>query len=294
MLVCIFNHFIRKNIMRRWSIRHPHVSLVAGTIAAIMTMQTASVAAQQSAADTMIIERSKILTQPGVFGVFTMFKLRPEWNKVPAAKRMDSAAEVAKLIEKYKDNVLVDLYLTRGLETNSDFFFRINAYDLAKAQTFMREFRSTTIGKNADFFDTLVGVTKPLNYITKDRSPELNAGLSSATYIGDAPRYVIVIPVKKSAEWWNLSFEQRLKEMESHTVPTLPYLVNVKRKLYHSTGLDDIDFITYFETNDLIAFNNLLISLASVPENKYHVRWGNPTTLGTILSPENVIKALSE
>ncbi|MDP1638194.1 MAG: chlorite dismutase family protein [Candidatus Nitrotoga sp.] len=126
------------------------------------------------------------------------------------------------------------------------------------------------------------------------KSPDLNVGLSSATYIGDAPRYVIVFPVKKSAEWWNLSFEQRLKEMETHTLPTLAYLVNVKRKLYHATGLDDIDFITYFETNDLIAFNNLLISLASVPENKYHVRWGNPTTLGTILSPENVVKALAE
>ena len=245
--------------MGRLSIRNLQVSLVAGTIAAMIIMQTASVAVQQPATEATMIERSKILTQPGVFGVFTMFKLRPEWNKLPATERMDSAAEVAKLIEKHKDNVLVDLYLTRGLETNSDFFFRINAYDLAKAQTFMREFRSTTIGKNADIFDTLVGVTKPLNYITKNKSPELNTGLSSATYIGDAPRYVIVIPVKKSAEWWNLSFEQRLKEMESHTVPTLPYLVNVKRKLYHSTGLDDIDFITYFETNDLIAFNNLLI-----------------------------------
>jgi chlorite dismutase len=275
--------------MRRLSIRNLHISLVAGTIAAIMTMQTAAVAAQQPAAEAMMIERSKILAQPGVFGVFTMFKLRPEWNKIPATERMDSAAEVAKLIEKHKDNVLVDLYLTRGLETNSDFFFRINAYDLAKAQTFMREFRSTTIGKNADVSATLVGVTKPLNYITKNNSPDLNAGLSSAAYTGDAPRYVIVIPVKKSAAWWNLSFEQRLKEMETHTVPTLPYLVNVKRKLYHSTGLDDIDFITYFETNDLIAFNNLLISLASIPENKYHVRWGNPTTLGIILSPENVI-----
>ena len=82
--------------------------------------------------------------------------------------------------------------------------------------------------------------------------------------------------------------------METHTLPTLAYLVNVKRRLYHSTGLDDIDFIAYFETNGLIAFNNLLISFASIPENKYHVRWGNPTTLGTILSPGNVIKALSE
>lgn len=280
--------------MRRLPIRNHYAGLVAGVIAAIMFMQASVVAAQQPVTDATTIERSKILSQPGVFGVFTMFKLRPEWSTVSASERMDSAAEITKLIEKHKDNVLVDIYLTRGLETKSDFFVRINAYDLAKAQTFMREFRATAIGKHADVSDTLVGVTKPLNYVTKKNSPDLNAGLSSATYTGDAPRYAIVIPVKKSAEWWNLSFEQRLKEMEAHTQPTLAYLVNVKRKLYHATGLDDIDFITYFETNDLIAFNNLLISLASVPENKYHVRWGNPTTLGTILSPENVIKALAE
>lgn len=280
--------------MKRLSIRNFHKSLVAGTIAAIMTLQTTPAVAQHLAMDAITIERSTILTQPGVFGVVTMFKLRPEWNKVSATERMGSAAEVARLIEKHKDNVLVDLYLTRGLKTNSDFFIRINAYDLAKAQTFMREFRSTTIGKNADVSDTLVGVTKPLNYITKDKSPNLNASLSATTYEGDAPRYAIVIPVKKSAEWWNLSFERRLKEMETHTVPTIPYLINVKRKLYHSTGLDDIDFITYFETNDLLAFHNLMTSLASIPENNYHVRWGDPTTLGSILSPEKVIKALSE
>ncbi len=279
--------------MKSTSIYRFQLSLIATVIGATLSMVALPAAAQQ-AMQPMAIERATILTEPGVFGVFTMFKLRPDWNKVPAAERKGAADEVKKLIEKHKDNVLVDLYLTRGLETNSDFFFRINAYDLAKAQIFMREFRSTAIGKNADVFETLVGVTKPLNYISKEKSPSLNAGLSSATYSGPAPRYVIVIPVKKNAEWWNMSPEERLKEIEVHTAPTLAYLVNVKRKLYHSTGLDDTDFITYFETDDLTAFNNLMLSLAQVKENKYHVRWGNPTTLGTIHSPEDVVKALAE
>jgi chlorite dismutase len=279
--------------MKSTSIGRFQLSLTAAVIGATLSMVALPAAAQQ-AMQSMAIERATILSKPGVFGVFTMFKLRPDWNKVPAAERKGAADEVKKLIEKHKDNVLVDLYLTRGLETNSDFFFRINAYDLEKAQTFMREFRSTTIGKNADVYETLVGVTKPLNYISKDKSPALNAGLSSATYSGPAPRYVIVIPVKKNAEWWNMSPEERLKEMEVHTTPTLAYLVNVKRKLYHSTGLDDTDFITYFETDDLTAFNNLMLSLAQVKENKFHVRWGNPTTLGTIHSPEDVVKALAE
>jgi chlorite dismutase len=254
--------------------------VIGAAIAALAAGMPSVAAAQQAAADNAMIERGKILTQPGVFGVFTMFKLRPEWSRVPVAERMKASNEVKQLIEKHKNNVLVDLYLTRGLETGSDFFLRVHAYDLVKAQTFMNKFRSTQIGRNADVSETLVGLTKALNYITKDGSPGLNAGLSSAGYTGPAPRYTLVIPVKKSAEWWNIPVDQRLHELEAHTAPTLAYLVNVKRKLYHSTGIDDTDFITYFETNDLAAFNNLMISLASVPENKYHVRWGSPTVLG--------------
>lgn len=281
--------------MSNMSFRGIQLGLVATLVGASMATISIPAAAQQAMPmEPMKIERSKILTQPGVFGLFTMFKLRHDWHKVPAAERKAAATQVKQLIEKHKDNVLVDLYLTRGMETNSDFFFRINSYDLAKSQTFMREFRSTTLGKYADVFETLVGVTKPLNYISKEKSPTLNAGLSSASYSGPAPRYVIVIPVKKNAEWWNMTAEERLKEMEVHTIPTLPYLVNVKRKLYHSTGLDDTDFITYFETDDLMAFNNLMLSLAQVKENKHHVRWGNPTTVGTIHAPEDVVKALAE
>lgn len=279
--------------MSKLSKRFITSTILAGAVILTVTMPSISFG-QQPMAAPMAIERAKILVQPGVFGLFTTFKVRSDWNDVAAKQKMAAANEVAKLIDKHKNNVLVDMYLTRGLETGSDYFFRVHAYDLEKAQTFMREFRSTTLGRHSEPTETLVGTTKPLNYITKEKSPGLNAGLGGASYTGDAPKYAFMIPVKKSADWWNMSPEQRLKEMETHTAPTLPFLVNVKRKLYHSTGLDDTDFITYFETNDLGAFNNLMIALASVPENKFNVRWGSPTVLGTIHSPEDVVKALAE
>lgn len=269
---------------------------LAGYAGSAMAQQTAP--SQQStppqqATPAAVVERAKILAAPGVFGVFATFKVRPEFYKIASAERKGTAAEIMAVVEKHKNKVIVDAYLTRGLGASSDYFLRVHAYDLAAAQEFMTDFRATRFGINSDVTENLVGVTKALNYITKDKSPDLSTGLSSASYTGDAPRYAIVIPVKKSAEWWNLSEAQRLKEMESHTMPTLQYLVNVKRKLYHSTGLADTDFITYFETNDLGAFNNLLLSLAQVPENKYQVRWGSPTVLGTIQSIDNVVKILS-
>jgi len=250
-------------------------------------------AAEQSPAMAGPVDRAKILAAPGVFGNFSTYKIRPEYYKLSAAERKGAAAEAMSVIDKHKNSVIVDVYLTRGFEADSDYFIRVNSYDMAATQAFLVDWRATRFGMYSDVTENLVGITKALNYITKEKSAELNTGLGSAKYTGDAPKYAVVIPVKKNAEWWNLSDEQRLKELEVHTLPTLAYLVNVKRKLYHSTGLDDTDFITYFETNDLGAFNNLLLALAKVPENKYHVRWGSPTVLGTIHPAESVVATLS-
>lgn len=256
--------------------------------------QPAQAAPQSMPAAPMPIDRAKILTEPKVFGVFTIFKMRPEWNRLTANERRDAGTEVQSVIDKHKNMVLVDTYLTRGLKASSDFFLRVHAYDLMNAQNFLRDFRATMLGRNSDEVDALVGMTKPLNYITKDKSVDLNQALFSATYQGDPPRFAIVIPIKKNAEWWNRTDKDRLKEMETHTHPTLEYLVNVKRKLYHSAGLDDTDFITYFETNDLGAFNSLALSLKAVPENLYHTRWGSPTLLGSIQTPANLFAALAQ
>lgn len=256
-------------------------------------LQAQQAAMEQKPAMAGPVDRAKILVAPGVAGNFSTYKLRADYYKLTNAERKGAAAEVLAVVDKHKNSVIVDAYLTRGFEAQSDYFLRIHSYDMAATQAFLVDFRATRFGMYSDVTEQLVGITKPLNYITKDKSPGLNTGLTSATYSGDAPRYAFMIPVKKSADWWNLTDAQRLKEIETHTVPTLGNLVNVKRKLYHSTGLDDTDFITYFETNDLGAFNNLLLALAKVPENKYHVRWGSPTVMGTIQTFENLVKTLS-
>lgn len=267
-------------------------------LAACMMLINTNTLAQQAAMEKKpemapMVDRAKILVAPGVFGNFSTYKIRPDYYKISNAERKGAAAEVLAVVEKYKDKVIVDAYLTRGFEAQSDFFLRVHSYDMAATQAFLVEFRATRFGMYSDVTEQLVGMTKPLNYVTKDKSPDLNAGLTSATYSGEAPRYAFMIPVKKNADWWNLTDAQRLKEIETHTLPTLVNLVNVKRKLYHSTGLDDTDFITYFETADLGAFNNLMLALAKVPENKYHTRWGSPTVMGTIQTFENVVKTLS-
>jgi chlorite dismutase len=105
-----------------------------------------------------------------------------------------------------------------------------------------------------------------------------------------AKSYAIVIPIRKDADWWALDQDTRLALMQEHTQAALPYLNAVKRKLYHSSGLDDFDFITYFETEKLDEFHSLIRALGQVKEYRHNRRFGHPTLLGTVRPLDDILE----
>jgi chlorite dismutase len=158
---------------------------------------------------------------------------------------------------------------------------------MAHNQNFLLDLMGTAFGKHLKNTDTFNGLTKKLNYVP--RFPEeLKTELKTPPPQGSP--YVIVVPVQKDAEWWITSQEARTGLMKEHTDATIAYLKTVKRKLYHSSGLDDLDFITYFETAKLDDFNNLVIDLLKVKENRHNMRFGDPVLLGTIRPMEEILE----
>ena len=136
------------------------------------------------------------------------------------------------------------------------------------------------------------GLTKTPNYVP-GFPDQMKADLKTISEPGQKP-YAFVIPVRKSAEWWGLDQEKRAAMMQEHTAATLPYLASVKRKLYHSSGLDDVDFITYFETSKLEDFHSMVLSLEKIKEFHYVRRFGSPTLLGTMKSLDEMIETLAQ
>jgi chlorite dismutase len=122
---------------------------------------------------------------------------------------------------------------------------------------------------------------------------DIKADLKTASDPGPKP-YAAVIPIRKSADWWALDQDSRAAMMKEHTQASLPYHKTVKRKLYHSTGLDDIDFITYFETSKLEDFHGLILAQERVKEFQYVRRFGHPTWLGTVKSLDEIIEILAQ
>jgi chlorite dismutase len=241
----------------------------------------------QAAAD-----RDKLLTEPGVYGTFALFALNEEWAKQDPAMRIVRLTSLKGVVEQHREHVAIDLYLLRGLSDHADLLFRIHAAELRETQEFLLDLKSSQFGKHLKTVGVMHGLTKTPNYVP-GFSEQMKADLKVVSEPGQHP-YAIVIPIRKSAEWWVLDQGKRATMMQEHTAATLPYLKTVKRKLYHSSGLDDVDFITYFETSKLEDFHNLVLSLEKVQEFHYTRRFGHPTILGTMKSLDEVVELLAQ
>jgi chlorite dismutase len=228
------------------------------------------------------------------FVIIAAFKLRAAWANTDDSARAAAAEELIRVLTQSSRKVEVSIYLSRGLKASVDYFLRVHAHDLVEAQSYVNECSQTVIGRFSQTADILIGTTKPRHYITQENSAQLNEQLNGSKYKGTAPRYAIVIPVKKNARWWNMSENERLHEIEVHTQKSVAYMRCVKRELYYSTGLDEMDFITYFETADLKAFHELSAALAGIRENEFQIRSGHVMLVGTIHSVPDLVRMICQ
>lgn len=237
-------------------------------------------------------DRDKLLSEPGVFGTFATFSLGETWVKQDQATRIGQLALLKGVVEQHREKIAVDLYLLRGLSDYGDLMFRVHAPELRDTQHFLLDLQNSAFGKHLKGAGLMHGLTKKANYVP-GFPDQMKADLKGVSEPGLKP-YAIVIPVRKSAEWWALDQDKRAAMMQEHTEATLPYIKTVKRKLYHSSGLDDLDFITYFETSRLEDFHSLILSLEKVKEFQYTRRLGHPTLIGAVKSLDEMIEVLAQ
>jgi chlorite dismutase len=237
-------------------------------------------------------DRDKLLTEPGVYGTFAAFRLDADWAKQDQSARIAQLTVLKGVVEQHREKLAIDVYLLRGLSDHADVLFRIHATELRETQQFLLDLQSSLFGKHLKTAGVMHGLTKKANYVP-GMPDSVKAELKIPSEPGSKP-YVIVIPIQKSADWWGLDQDKRAAMMQEHTEATLPYLKTVKRKLYHSSGLDDLDFITYFETSKLEDFHSLVLALEKVKEFPYNRRFGHPTLLGTVRSLDETIEILAQ
>ena len=261
-------------------------SFIFMRLAALVIVGLMTVSAVEAA------DRDKLLSEPGVYGTFAAFRLDADWAKQGQTTRITQLLTLKGVVEQHREKMAIDVYLLRGLSDRADVLFRIHATELREAQEFLLDLQGSPFGKHLTDSTIFSGLIKKANYVP-GMPDNLKAELKIPSEPGPQP-YVIVIPIRKDADWWSLPQEQRAEMMKEHTEASLPYNKTVKRKLYHATGLDDLDFITYFETSRLEDFQSLILALEKVKEFRHNRRFGHPTLLGTVRSLDEIIEVLAQ
>lgn len=119
----------------------------------------------------------------------------------------------------------------------------------------------------------LAGVKSHVRYVERPEKEQLAAvqaelGRAEATCAA-------LIPIKKSAAWWELTQEERRQIFEDkshHIESSLKYLPAIARQLYHCRDLGEpFDFLTWFEyaPADADAFEELVATLRATEEWRY-------------------------
>lgn len=234
------------------------------------------------------VDRNKLLSDPGVYGTFAAFHIDGEWGRLDQKTRLAHLKAFKGVVERHREKLAIDTYLLRGLSDHADFLLRVHGIELKDSQQLLVDLLATPLGRYLTSETIMNGLTKKANYVP-GFPDSMKADLKVPSESGP---YIAVIPIRKDADWWALPQDQRLAMMQEHTEAALPYHKTVKRKLYHSTGLDDFDFITYFETAKLEDLHSLILALNKVKEMHHNRRFGHPTLLGTIQTVDQLIETL--
>src|SRR5207244_6029008 len=113
--------------------------------------------------------------------------------------------------------------------------------------------------------ESFVGLIQPSQYVKKPTPQE------QSLFSGERSRYLIVYPFTKSAEWYLLSQEERQTVMNEHMKIGHRYQ-QVRQLLAYSFGVDDMDFLVAYETDDLAAFGDLVRELRGTESRRSTVR----------------------
>ncbi len=96
---------------------------------------------------------------------------------------------------------------------------------------------------------TLTGFASNVRYVERPEKTQLAA--MQLPLGRDGATCAALIPIRKSAAWWDMTQEERRAIFESkshHIAESLKYLPVIARQLYHSRDLGGpFDFLTWFE-----------------------------------------------
>jgi chlorite dismutase len=199
--------------------------------------------------------------------------LDPVWRRrSPDDRREDGCGFRDALASSELHGVRTIAYSSIGLERDVDVLLWRMAASPEMLEETAAELLRIGIGPWLRVSHSLVGRIGPSQYVRRPTEQE------QSPFSGTRSRYLVVYPFTKSTEWYLLSKETRQGVMNEHMRVGHQY-PTIRQALAYSFGLDGQDFVVAYETDDLVAFGDLVRDLRATESRRSTVN-DQPILLG--------------
>lgn len=199
--------------------------------------------------------------------------LDPAWRRRSDEERHDDGhrfgeADAAAELEGVRSIT----YSSIGLEPGVDLLFWRMAPSVDALEAAAAGLLRAGLGRWLTVRHSLIGRIGPSQYVRKPTDQE------QSLFVGERSRYLVVYPFTKSTDWYLLSRDARQGVMNEHMRVGHEYPM-IRQALAYSFGLDSQEFVVAYETDDLVAFGDLVRALRSTESRRSTVS-DTPILLG--------------
>jgi chlorite dismutase len=196
------------------------------------------------------------------YAKFTFFKLDPAWQRRDPDARAEDKREFLAACEDFATDRSLRAYSTVGTRGDTDLLLLSQSPALDDLHTFHVVLAQSGLARWATIPHSYLAMTKRSPYSESEARPEICTS---------DRRYLIVYPLDKKREWYQLPLEERRRIMEQHIAIGRGY-PEITINTAYSFGLDDQEFVVSFEADDPGQFLDLVQELRSSESSAYTLR----------------------
>jgi len=194
---------------------------------------------------------------------YIFFTSDPQFRDLPERTQATHKKEFFQALTN-DSKVVTTTYAITGLKGTIQILLWFQADTIESIQDHLNMLMHTHLGRYLKITHTLFGMTRPSQYSAQGKMGDID------TY-RKGGKYLIIYPFTKTKEWHMLDNKTRQKLMGGHIAIGKRH-VTITQLLLYSYGIDDSEFIVSYETDDLSAFQSLVMELRTDKVRAYTLK----------------------
>ncbi|MGH7612001.1 MAG: chlorite dismutase family protein [Candidatus Dormibacteria bacterium] len=201
---------------------------------------------------------------------FSFYRVLPEWRRQEHGVRREQRAELAEVLRRHSQALILRTYTLVGTRGDSDLMIWAVSEEPERLQALFADFNRTALAGYLSSSHSYTSMTKRSIYVDRDH-PNQSRGRDRLVLAPGSRRFLFVYPFVKTRSWWSLPPEERQRMMEEH-IRLGHEFPSVKINTTYSFGLDDQEFVVAFESDSPADFLDCVQALRDTEASSYTLR----------------------